>query len=163
MAQIVLPRRVAEQSGRLPRICMQCGAPATTEVSRSYTTDKVNAVPLPEPDLGCLMIVLFPLFLLLKLISWGSAKTMTVQTPLCDKHAHGWFTSLSLEASSITEESITLTGVSEEFARAWADQAQVLEAEPKLVREIIRIRCPQCRALNAEKAKYCDQCRAALS
>lgn len=158
VAEMQLSRREAERDGRLPPLCMQCGAPATTKVAKKYSTD---GTPLPpDPVIGGWL--LFPLWLviaLLKLISWSSARTMTVQTPLCDKHTHGWFTQSTLEAQSITDESIVLAGVSDQFVEAW-DQQRVADRSRDEGR--IKVRCRSCRSLNDETAKFCDQCGAAI-
>jgi hypothetical protein len=116
VARIYLSRAEAER-GPLPCVCMQCGAPATDEVPRHHTTDRT---PLPpDPILGG--IVLFPLWLLIaliKLLSWSTAQTVTVRTPLCRHHAHGWFASNTIVAESISNETVVLDGVSEAFAQA---------------------------------------------
>jgi hypothetical protein len=113
---------------------------------------------VPPPDaVGCL--ILGPILGLLKIISMSNAKTMTVKTPVCEKHAKGWFTKANFTASSITEEKIKLTGVSEEFAKAW--QQQRLKEPPK-ESGTIKIRCRGCQALNEESAKFCNQCGAVI-
>ena len=89
MADVQLSRADA-QGGQLPAICMKCGAPATDEIQKKYTTDQVDLHPPPPEPIGCLL--LFPILALLKLGSWSTAKTMTIRTPLFAKHAHGWFT-----------------------------------------------------------------------
>ena len=88
------------------------------------------------------------------------AKTMTVRTPLCAKHAHGWFTWSTLEAKAITDESIVLKGVSEQFVQAWQQQQQHVDRPQQEV--VVRVRCQSCQALNAEAAKFCDQCGTAI-
>jgi ribosomal protein L40E len=145
------------QGGNLPAICMQCGAPATDMVSKKYTTDKVDLVPPPPEPVGCL--VLFPIIGLLKLVSWSQAKTMTVRTPLCHKHAHGWFVWSSLDATSITDEAIVITGVSDQFAQAWQEQRAANHGQE---RHVVKVRCRKCEALNTESARFCDQCGASL-
>ena len=35
------------------------------------------------------------------------------------------------------------------------------EQKPQ-VKEVVKIRCPSCKALNPESAKYCNECGAAL-
>jgi hypothetical protein len=155
MAEVEFSREEAG-SGRLPRVCMKCGAPATEVIDRNYTTDHVDAVPPPDA-VGCL--ILGPILGLLKIISMSNAKTMTVQTPVCDKHAKGWFTKANFTAMSITDERIKLTGVSEEFAKAW--QQQRLKASPR-ESGLIKIRCRGCQALNDESAKFCNQCGAVI-
>ena len=115
MAEVRLSRDDAEQGDRLPPICMQCGAPATAVVAKKYSTDQAPLPPDPVIG-GCLLFPLWAVIAFLKLISWSSAKTITVRTPLCDKHAHGWFTRSTLTANSITDGSIVLAGVSNPFA-----------------------------------------------
>jgi hypothetical protein len=135
---------------------MQCGAPATDEVLKKYTTDQVH-LPPPEPEpIGC---VLWPILGLAKLISWSAATTMPVRTPLCHKHAHGWFTWSTLEAKAITGDSIILTGVSDEFVQAWAREKQTRHFGQQ---DNIKVRCQKCRAINSEAARFCDQCGAAI-
>lgn len=159
MAEVRLSRNDAEQGDRLPPICMQCGAPATSVVAKKYSTDQVDLLP-PEPELdGCLLFPLWAVIAFLKLISWSSAKTITVRTPLCDKHAHGWFTRLTLTASSITDESIVLAGVSDQFAQAWGQQRK---ADRPGGRYVVKVRCRSCQALNDESAKFCAQCGAVI-
>lgn len=155
MAEIHLTR--AESDGvDFPRLCMQCGEPATEDILKKYTTDNVDVIPPPEP-VGC--FILGPILLLLKLFSWSAAKTMTVRTPLCHKHAHGWFAWSSLSAASITDDAIVIQGVSDQFARQWSRQRKVIHpAGPTLV----KIRCRSCQALNDEAAKYCGQCGTAI-
>src|SRR5688572_23395373 len=109
MAEVEFTRDEA-QSGHLPSVCMKCGQPATRVIDKDYTTDQVHAVPPPDA-MGCL--ILGPILGLLKLLSWSTAKTMTVRTPLCEKHAKGWFTGASFTAKTITDDRITLTGVSD--------------------------------------------------
>ncbi len=158
MAGVQLSRADAE-GGRLPPMCMECGAPATTEVTKKYSTDQV---PLVDPFPAFLFPILFPIWLFLavaKLVSWSSAKRMAVRTPLCRKHAHRWFTSSPLEAKSITDETIVLAGVSEEFAGAWTRQGV---ADRSNDGDRVKVRCPSCRSLNDETAKFCDQCGAVL-
>jgi hypothetical protein len=159
MAEVRLSRADAEGGG-LPPVCMQCGAPATAEVPKKYSTDSVHLFPPAGPEAGLLGFLLCPLWLavaLLKLILWSTARTMTVRTPLCHKHARGWFTWSTLEAKAIAEESIVLAGVSEEFARAW-DRRRV--AEPPRAGGVVKVRCRGCQALNDETAKFCNQCGA---
>jgi hypothetical protein len=156
MAELRLSRADA-QGGRLPRICMQCGAPATDEAARKYTTDQVHVPPPPDEPVGCLMV--WPILGLLKLFSASNARTMTVHTPLCHRHAHGWFTWNTLEAKEITDEQIVLTGVSDVFVLAWEDRRP---AEPPKPGEVVRVRCRSCAALNDESAKFCNQCGNAL-
>lgn len=139
-------------SGDLPSLCMKCGQPATAWVDKDYTTDQVHAFPPPDA-LGCL--ILGPILGLLKLFSWSAAKTMTVRTPLCEKHSKGWFTAASFTAKTITDDRITLTGVSDQFAAAWNEQRRLNRSNGN---EVIKIRCRNCQALNDESAKFCSQC-----
>jgi len=156
MAEVQLTRTDAE-GGCLPRICMQCGALATDEVQKEYTTDEVALHPPPPEPMGC--FVLWPILALLKLISWSAAKTMTVRTPLCRKHAHGWFTRSNLKAKAITDNSIVLTGVCDQFAQAWEKQR---ETDRPRERNVVKVRCRNCQSLNDEVAKFCNQCGAVL-
>jgi hypothetical protein len=161
VAEVQLCRAEAEGDG-LPPICMQCGAPATTKVPKKYSNDSVELLPPAGPEAGLIGCLLFPLWLviaIIKLISWSTAVTMTVRTPLCHKHSHGWFTWLSLEAKSITEERIVLCGVSEAFANAWNRRTVT---EPAPAGGLVKVRCRGCQALNDERAKFCDQCGAAI-
>jgi hypothetical protein len=84
---------------------------------------------------------------------------MTVRTPLCQKHARGWFTWSTLEAKSIEEERIVLGGVSAEFAQAWHSRPS---PEQPRGGELVKVRCRCCRALNEETAKFCSQCGEAM-
>src|SRR5262249_3914734 len=111
-----------------------------------YTTDQVP-VPPPEP-------ILIPILGLLKLISWSTAKTMAVRTPLCHQHAHGGFTWSTLTAKEITDESIVLPRVSDRFVEACEQRA----ADPQRQRDVIKVRCRGCRSVNDEAAKFCNQC-----
>jgi hypothetical protein len=141
---------------------MQCGAPATAEIAKSYSTDSVHLLPPIGPEAGFIGCLLFPLWLLmalLKLISWSTARTMSVRTPLCHKHAYGWFTWSTLEAKAIEEGSIVLTGVSQEFADAWGKQRGRGQAGGG---GLVRVRCRGCQALNEETARFCNQCGAAI-
>jgi hypothetical protein len=127
VAEVQLYRGNAEGGG-LPPNCMQCGAPATTEVLKKYCTDSVHLLPPIGPEVGLIGCLLFPLWLviaLLKLVSWSTAQTMSVRTPLCHQHAHGWFTSSTLVAKSIAAERIVLGGVSDEFAQAWHKRSMI--------------------------------------
>lgn len=134
MAEVWLSREEAERGDLLPCVCMQCGAPATDIVSKHYTSD--NAPLPPDPIIGGLLLFpLWALIALLKLLSWSSAASMTVRTPLCHRHAHGWFTGTSLEATSITVGSIVLDGVSDRFARELHRQRR-----PTLPRETMIVR-----------------------
>lgn len=156
MAEVQLSRADAQEGG-LPRICMQCGAPATDEIQKKYTTDQLDFHPPPPEPMGC--FILWPILALLKLISWTTAKTMTVRTPLCHKHAHGWFTWSTLEAKAITDESIVLKGVSDRFVQAWEQHR--LADRPRQ-EGLVKVRCRSCQSLNDEAAKFCDQCGAAI-
>jgi hypothetical protein len=156
VAELQLSRADAE-AGRLPRICMQCGAPATDEIWKKYTTDQVHLAPPPPEPIGCL--ILGPILGLLKLISWSTATTISVRTPLCHKHAHGWFSWSTLEAKTITQENIVLAGVSEGFVHAW-EQQRPADRPPN--EGVIRVRCRSCQSLNDEQAKFCGQCGAGL-
>jgi hypothetical protein len=155
MAEVQLSRADA-QGSRLPAVCMQCGAPATDEVLKKYTTDQVDLTPPPPEPMGC--FVWWPILGLLKLLSWSTAKTMTVRMPLCHKHAHGWFTSSTLTAKVITDESIILAGVSDQFVQAWEQRV----ADRPQDRGSVKVRCRSCQALNDETAKFCDQCGVAM-
>lgn len=156
MAELKLTRTDAD-SGRLPRLCMQCGAPAADEIHKKYSTDQTDFVPPPDEPVGCLII--WPILGVLKLISWSVAKTMTVRTPLCHKHAHGWFAWSTLEAKAICDDSILLTGVSDQFVQAWEKQR---ETEVRRAPSVVKVRCRSCQSLNDEAAKFCNQCGAAL-
>ncbi len=156
MTELRLSRADA-QGDRFPRICMQCGDPATDEVPKKYTTDEVHLAPPPPEPVGCL--VLWPILGLLKLLSWSAAKTITVRTPLCHKHAHGWFTRSTLTAKTITDEGIVLAGVADQFVQAW-EQRRV--ADQPRERQVVKVRCRSCQALNDEAAKFCDQCGAGI-
>jgi hypothetical protein len=127
-------------------------------VATKYSTDQA---PLPpDPVLGgCLLFPLWMVIALLKLISWSSARTMTVRTPLCDKHAHGWFTRSTLTAKSITDGSIVLAGVSDQFAQAWDQQRKTDRPGGQ---DVVKVRCRSCQSLNDETAKFCGQCGAAI-
>jgi ribosomal protein L40E len=154
MPEVQLSRADA-QGGRLPPLCMQCGAPATAEVTRNYTTDTAPPPP-PDPVIGgCLLFPIWLAIALLKLVSFCSARTMKVRTPLCDRHAHGWFTRSTLAATSITDENIALTGVAQEFVDALEKQRA---AGHPTAPTVVKVRCRNCHALNAEAAKFCDQC-----
>lgn len=165
MAEVQLSRSDAED-GHLPNICMQCGAPATAEVVKKYSTDSILLLPPIGPEAGPVGCFLFPLWLLmalLKLISWSTATTMNVRTPLCHKHAHGWFTWSSLAAKSIEQEQIVIEGVSQEFAHAWHKSSATEQArEQSRDGGRIKVRCRGCTALNEETAKYCSQCGATI-
>lgn len=167
MAQVQLSRADA-QGGQLPRLCMQCGEPATETVERKYSTDKADLMPPPPEPVGCLIVM--PIVLLAKFVSWSTSKSMVVRTPLCQKHAHGWFRRNTLDAAAITDESIIISGVSEPFAQAWESRRPVEaplnlhgdRAPDRAHREIVKVRCRSCQALNDEKAKFCNQCSAAM-
>lgn len=161
MADLQLTRYEA-QAQQLPGVCMQCSEPATEVMDRSYTTDKVDLIPPAEP-VGCL--VLFPIIALLKVFSASTAKTMTVRTPLCHKHARSWLAWNKLDARAITDDTILLSGVSEAYAEAWAKQKPASEiggASGAVQREVVKVRCRSCQALNHEGAKFCDQCGAEM-
>lgn len=155
MAEVELSRAEA-QSGELPNICMKCGELAAKVCDRHYTTDQVVAAPPPDA-VGCL--ILGPILGLLKLFSWSTAKTMTVRTPLCEKHSKGLFTKASFTAKTLTDDRITLTGVSDQFATAWNQEQKRIRSKGT---EVIKIRCRNCQALNEESAKFCNQCGAEM-
>lgn len=126
MARLYLSRAEAER-GPLPCVCMQCGAAATDDVPRHYTTD--HAPLPPDPVIGgFLLLPLWLLIAVIKLISWSSAETVTVRTPLCHRHAHGWFVSNTIVAESISSETVVQDGVSEAFARAHTRQCGAARA-----------------------------------
>jgi hypothetical protein len=161
MAELRLSR--AEARGEdFPALCMQCGQPATDYKQKKFSTDQadVPAPPPPEP-IGCL--ILWPFFGLVKLLSWATAKTMIVRTPLCHKHAHGWFNWSALEANAITNDEIVLKNVSEEFIAAWKRRPALPRVEQTAAaKQIVKVRCPVCQTLNEEDAKFCKQCGGGL-
>lgn len=151
MAEVQLSRADA-QGGCLPRICMQCGEPATEDVLKKYSSDRVALMAPPDEPIGCLLV--WPFVALLKVISMSAAKTMSVRTPLCQKHARGWWTWWNIDAKSITDDAIVLTGVSERFAEACQQRPPSPAREPVA----IKVRCQNCQSLNEETAKFCNQC-----
>jgi hypothetical protein len=141
---------------------MQRGEPATTVAPKKYSADSVQLLPPIGPEAGLFACLLFPLWLviaLIKLVSWSTARTMSVRTPLCHRHAHGWFTWSTLKAKSIVGEEIVLGGASEEFAQAWHRRPAT---ERSRAGGLINVRCRGCQALNAESAKFCSQCGATI-
>lgn len=149
----------AEATGTdLPKCCMDCGAPSTTVSERSYSTDTVTLLP-PILDGGVIGVLLLPLWgclAIIKLVSWSSARTMTVRAPLCDKHAHGWFVTSPVEMKSITDSELVLTGVADAFAEAWARRAARIEMASDLRR------CRYCATINAPYGRFCTQCGAVI-
>ncbi len=112
MAEAELSRDDVEKERRLPAICMHCGAPATTHIARKYHT--IDALLPPEA---------WFILKLVRLIFRSPAKTVTILTPLCRKHARAWFTWTTPYIKSITDESIVLVDVSKQFAAAAADHS----------------------------------------
>jgi hypothetical protein len=161
MADVRFSRAEAE-GGQLPRVCLRCGAPATEDVAKKFSTDDAH-LPAPfGPEIGaagCLLFPLWALAALAKLASWATARTMTVRAPLCHKHAHGWSIASSLVPRSIAEDGITLAGVSEEFAALWAARRPV---GPAVAEGPVKVRCRGCQALNEEAARFCHRCGAVI-
>ncbi len=155
MAEITLSRADAHTPGRLPHLCMQCGEPATTVKSRKYSTDNMD-VPPPVDEPGCLFVI-WPIVLLIKLVSWASSISMKVQTPLCHKHAHSWFAWNTLEAKAITDQQIILTGVSEEFAAAWEKGAEGEGISFPQAAGPAKF-CGGCGTPRKVDARFCEQC-----
>ena len=59
----------------------------------------------------------------------------------------------------ITDEEIILKNVSEEFIAAWNGRPAAPRVEQAAeAKQIVKVRCPDCRALNEEDAKFCKQC-----
>lgn len=168
MATVRLTREEASRGG-LPAVCLQCGQPATREVERTFSTDRVPPVPppiIPDALAGCLMLPIWVVLALVKLVSWSSAVTMTVRMPVCARHARTWLRPGPVEASAITADAIELTSVAEAFAQAWARQRPPASTAAASVAapagEVVKVRCRQCRALNEETARFCSQCGQAL-
>ena len=94
---------------------MQCGAPATTTVKKKFT-----AAPIPDPIpvdniVGWLFL---PIWAFFALLIAATRKTIVVRTPLCHKHAHGWFLCSTLNTKTLTNDRLTLSGVSDKFVAA---------------------------------------------
>jgi HEAT repeat protein len=110
MATITLDREESEFSD-LPRICMHCGREATRAVRHKF---KWCPVWTPSPIIRMMM-----------------TKSRYVGIPVCDRHgapsawAGRW--GQGIRASSIGDDSITLTGVSDDFADALEDYRRGLE------------------------------------
>jgi hypothetical protein len=156
MAELRLSRFDAE-GGELPAVCMCCGNPATTVIAQKYSTDSGFAASTPPEagPIGCLFLPFWLLATLFGAAAASKARTMTVRTPVCHKHARG----ATLEAKTITDNSITLVGVSDEFVQAWEKERR---ADRPSHKEPSKVRCRSCRALNDEAARFCDQCGATM-
>jgi hypothetical protein len=101
MATVILDRYEAERSD-LPRVCMYCGRHATQAVRQKFRW--------------------YPPFVISPLLRMFLTKTMYVGMPVCDSHAGGklWTgpSLWGLRPTHISGTTITLSGVSEEFADA---------------------------------------------
>ncbi len=78
MAQVRVS--VDEADGRLPAVCMRCGEPATTTVTR-----KMQWHP------SWVYIMILPGLLIYVIVALIMTKHIAVQAPLCDKHKGHWF------------------------------------------------------------------------
>lgn len=108
MAQVRLSRQEAA-SASLPLVCMQCGAPAT------------NIHPVPFTWQSSTAKVASGMFGLVGAVAGAAtAQRMTVNMPLCMDHRNQRpsITWTGIRATEITTDSITLTGISDIFARA---------------------------------------------
>lgn len=77
MAQVRLGRFEIE-SGKLPDVCMRCGAPASTRVNRKFSW---------RPS---------------ELLSWDNPeKKITVPAPMCDRHRRHWAWSVYVNVAFI--------------------------------------------------------------
>jgi hypothetical protein len=129
MAQVHLDRREAERSD-LPRVCMYCGRKATQTVRRRFHW---------YPPVG--FLPLMRMFL---------TKRMYVGMPVCGSHAHTFRllhgpSLWGLRPVNITNISITLAGVSEEFAEALhnyrrGQEPEILDDEEREERRKRRVR-----------------------
>jgi len=78
MAKVRLGRFEAEE-GRVPRVCMRCGAPATTQRERNFRWT--------PPWIGVLIFAgLLPYIIVARIME----KRMRVVVPLCEVHQHHW-------------------------------------------------------------------------
>jgi hypothetical protein len=79
MATVQLSRREAEDDD-LPDVCMKCGAPATTRISRAFAW-------YPE----WVWITILAGLLIFVILALVLTKRMRVEVPLCDEHKKHWF------------------------------------------------------------------------
>lgn len=78
MARIKLSHEEVRE-GRLPRLCMRCGAPATIEKRKTFSW-------CPSWVAVLILVGLLPYLIVMLILT----KRMTVFVPLCDKHRNHW-------------------------------------------------------------------------
>lgn len=165
MADVYLTRGEAERAGRLPPVCMQCGAPAVTTETKTFSD--FNDPPPADP-VGCLFLLLwFPVDYLFLFLARALRTERTVAAPLCERHSRVWFSGTSFQLKSVVDGGLWLTGVSGRFAQALEEHRAATGFDPHAPAETtalpqIQIRCRSCRALNDETARFCNWCGAAL-
>jgi hypothetical protein len=161
MAEVQLSLLEAEGEGRLPPVCMECGAPATTVCATPFTTVEGGLPPPPPPPpenpIGCLLgMILLPMGIA-HMFSKPKSRKVSVRVPLCDRHSSGWPKRASVQVRSISEETIVLSGVSEQFVSALRQRRATGVTQPQ-----VKVRCRQCQTLNEETARFCNQCGATM-
>jgi hypothetical protein len=80
MAHVVITREEAEKEGKLPSVCMYCGAPATVWVTRRLMLKppRYNQVELAE-------VAIFKAFHAL-----STSPYVRLRTSFCEQHRHYW-------------------------------------------------------------------------
>jgi hypothetical protein len=80
MAHVVVTREEAEDEGKLPAVCMCCGAPATTWVTRRLMLKppRYNQVELAE-------VAIFK-----TIHALTTSPYVRLRTSFCDRHRHYW-------------------------------------------------------------------------
>jgi hypothetical protein len=80
MAHVVITREEAEKEGKLPAVCMCCGAPATVWVTRRLMLKppQYNRVELAE-------VAVFK-----TIHALATSPYVQLRTSFCDKHRHYW-------------------------------------------------------------------------
>jgi hypothetical protein len=96
------------RAGALPPVCLVCGRPATSYISKSFSWRPPSAIVLSF----LIMCVCLPVALALYIFSRSQMKRMTVHVPLCDRHRNYW----AWRAFGTVVPGLVLTGMAIAFA-----------------------------------------------
>jgi hypothetical protein len=80
MAHVVVSREEAEREGKLPAVCMCCGAPATVWVTRRLM---LKAPTYNQVELAEVVIIK-------SIHALATSPYVNLRTSFCDKHSHYW-------------------------------------------------------------------------
>ena len=122
MADVILAKRLFDDRTQLPRVCISCGKPATTDFEiRTLAKHPASTAPAHDTSaLGCLLII----FDIASLFASMAAATQrpSLSVPVC--RYHRWVVPPSTYIKSISDDTIELASVSPEFVAQLPKQAE---------------------------------------